>query len=629
MNMGDGERGEAEQVFPYESYRKGQLEVSSHVKETVEKGEILLLEAPTGFGKTAAVIDGLLRAGADKVLWTVRTVNQIDPVLRELRRFGASYTFIYSARRSCPLLQGEDIPVEDFWLNCRHLRSRGRCSFYTNALDAGQDYIQGLLGEYREYTATETADLLARIEGLCPFFALLKLAGTARFVVATYPYLFKWDLFTHVLDIGGYSDLVIVVDEAHSLLGIHSIYEYSITIDVIEKSIGELETYTGEEDLKTRLETLYAGMRRIVEQRRQPGLYAVDKTPVKELLGDPDQLAYIAETVREVMIEERLRSHGPAGVMRIATGLTKLATWAAVVSMESSRLYLEVDEEGDHRLIATPMDPAEIAAPVIEEAQSAVLMSGTLPPGNMVADFLGVTRPAKTVDVELMYGPVMPPRNKYTVIALDVSTRYSERGKRTYDLYSSYIMDIHDALPGVKLAVYPSYDVMYSIVSRLGDPSGMVVERRKTTLSEVLRRLYTGDEILIHAVAGGKLVEGVEYVDSNGRSMLSTVIVVGIPYPQPNPYTRDYIESLSKRIGSKKAREYAYQIQASIKVRQAMGRAIRSREDKAVIFLLDHRYNTRKMRSLLKTRIDEVTTYNKITFPPILEKAKKHLQNQP
>jgi len=610
--------------FPYQAFRRGQEEVAENVKETVENGDILLLEAPTGFGKTAAVIEGLERGGAEKVLWVVRTVNQVDPVLRELRRFSLSYTYVFSARRSCPLVEGSDIPVEDFWMNCRHLRSQARCSFYLNTMEASIDYLQSLLGDYKGYTATETASLLAKMDGLCPFFSLLRLAGHSKYIVATYPYLFKWDLFTHVLDIGDYSDLTIVIDEAHSILGIHSIYEYKITVDIIERSLEEARKYTDDVSIVERLEAVY----RLLQQKASgitPGIYPLDKAQIIEILGDPEQLAYTADVVREVMLEERYRVAGLQGVMRIVSGLTKLATWLTTLSMESSKLYIDWNGEDPPEFVATPMDPAEIASPIIQGAQSAILMSGTLPPGNMVRDFLGVERSTRIVDVDAMYGPVMPPENKYTVLGIDVSTRYSERGSFTYKIYAGYISSITSGLSGAKLVVYPSYDVLYSIIERINRGENDVVETKKTSIAEVVRRLEEKEDIVIHSVAGGKLVEGVEYVDDNGRSILKTVVIVGVPYPQPTPYTQDYIEALAKRIGLRKAREYTYHINASIKVRQALGRAIRSREDKAVYFLLDHRYNNRKLRSLLKTRIDDIVTYNKITFPTILEKARKHL----
>ncbi|MCE4606554.1 MAG: ATP-dependent DNA helicase [Desulfurococcales archaeon] len=613
--------------FPYKEFRKGQEEVAENVRETVENGEVLLLEAPTGFGKTAAVIEGLERGGAEKVLWVVRTINQIDPVLRELRRFRVSYTYVFSARRSCPLVEGSDIPVEDFWMNCRHLRSQARCSFYFNTMEASIEYLQSLLDNYKGYTTTETASLLAKMDGLCPFFSLLRLAGHSKYVVATYPYLFKWDLFTHVLDIGDYSDLAIVVDEVHSILSIHSIYEYKITVDVVERSLDEARTYTDDVSLVERLESFH----RMLQQKASgitPGIYPMDKAQIIEILGDPEQLAYTAEAVREVILEERYRAAGLQGVMKIVSGLTKLATWLETLSMESSKLYIEWDGEDPPGFVATPMDPAEIASPIIQGAQSAILMSGTLPPGNMVRDFLGVERSATVVDVDAMYGPVMPPENRYTILGIDVSTRYSERGPFTYKVYAGYITSIITGLPGAKLVVYPSYDVLYSIIERIDRGDNDIVETKKTSIAEVVRKLEDRKDIVIHSVAGGKLVEGVEYVDENGRSILKTVVIVGVPYPQPTPYTQDYIDALAKRIGPRKAREYAYHINASIKVRQALGRAIRSREDKAVYFLLDHRYNNRKLRSFLKTRIDEMVTYNKITFPVIIEKARKHIETE-
>jgi len=110
----------------------------------VERGELLVVNAPTGFGKTAAVIYGLLKANAEKVLYVVRTVNEIDPVVRELKNFGVKFTFLFSARRTCPMMKGEkgeDLSPEEFCENCRLLRLRGFCNYYSNLENVDREEI--------------------------------------------------------------------------------------------------------------------------------------------------------------------------------------------------------------------------------------------------------------------------------------------------------------------------------------------------------------------------------------------------------------------------------------------------------------------------------------------------------
>ncbi|PWV36580.1 MAG: ATP-dependent DNA helicase, partial [Desulfurococcaceae archaeon] len=65
----------AEEFFPYESFRPGQREVLKRIREEIGLSRLLVLRAPTGFGKTAvAIATGMMRSPA---IHSVRTRNEI------------------------------------------------------------------------------------------------------------------------------------------------------------------------------------------------------------------------------------------------------------------------------------------------------------------------------------------------------------------------------------------------------------------------------------------------------------------------------------------------------------------------------------------------------------------------
>jgi DNA excision repair protein ERCC-2 len=598
----------AEVRFPYPEFRRGQRELAEAVEEAVRGGMLLVVSAPTGFGKTAAVIYGLLRAGAERVLYVVRTVNEIDPVVRELRRFGASFTFLFSARRMCPLLSepgGWAPPVQDFWAACRLARARGACPFYEELRERGPGEVARLVREAPSFSAYRLAWEAAERLRVCPFFALRALVEDSVFVVATYPYLFKRDIFEAFLEPLSYEDLVVVVDEAHSLLTAHTMMEERVSERDLRAAAAEVERYAPE------AREVSEGLRRLADWAstlRPRRITLVEKGEALKRLGDPELLLDAAEEVRYRVLEEALASGGAGGLRRVRTSVSRVASWLQVLLMEDSSLFAEPQEAGEGRvwLLATPLEPAVVAREPLERCRAAILMSGTIPPGDFAGEVLGVERERGFIDVRLAYG-VREHGGAYTVVAADVTTEYRRRGPAMYSAIAERVAIIASTMPGVKLAVYPSYEVMEAVVSRLPLDMELVVEERGTSMEEVEAKvLEVEGEALVNAVAGGKLVEGVEIVDYEGRNLVRAVIVVGVPFPQPDDYTRRHLEVLASRLGPQRARELVYLVQTAVKVRQALGRAVRGPDDRAAFFLLDYRYLRPDIKRLLGLRYNAV-----------------------
>ena len=76
-------------LFPYKRWRKGQLELAKEAYKISKKGGILLVNYPTGSGKTAAVLTGTLSAALEnnlRIFYLVKTKNQLVSPLNELRK---------------------------------------------------------------------------------------------------------------------------------------------------------------------------------------------------------------------------------------------------------------------------------------------------------------------------------------------------------------------------------------------------------------------------------------------------------------------------------------------------------------------------------------------------------------
>jgi len=91
---------------------------------------------------------------------------------------------------------------------------------------------------------------------------------------------------------------------------------------------------------------------------------------------------------------------------------------------------------------------------------------------------------------------------------------------------------------------------------------------------------------------GGTLTEGVDYKDNRCR----TVIIVGIGYPNIHNDRKEAVESTYEEAFGD-GWKYAFTIPTIRKVRQAMGRVIRSKDDYGVRVLLDERYASSSVMS--------------------------------
>ena len=75
---------ELQDWFAYSSFRPGQEEMLQRAFDTARTGGVLLIDAPTGSGKSS-VVSALLAGRKDRqIIVAVRTISQLTTYIREL-----------------------------------------------------------------------------------------------------------------------------------------------------------------------------------------------------------------------------------------------------------------------------------------------------------------------------------------------------------------------------------------------------------------------------------------------------------------------------------------------------------------------------------------------------------------
>ena len=592
-------------MWPYPEFREKQKEVINVIEKSLRNRKIVGLNAPTGFGKTIVVLYSIARFFKEnedkKCLYVVRTKNEVRPVLKELymlksRAAWINYTFLIAKKDMClhrlRTSQELKLPSEDFIETCRDFRSKNLCP-----LKRIEPKPFSKISEFLEIAMEEEA---------CPWYACKYMFDEAHFIVATYPYLFnpyiRQSVFSYDVGVLHLKDAVIVVDEAHNLESVIQSSDRGLSAKTVERSLSELDKYSHavpailQEACREYLYILLNFMEKYRGAKRYLRLNAdyfygevVDRINL-DILGEASDI------IRGIKVE----MHG----LKARSFLRSVWRFLHYFDIMYTLHYEDIGvfALGD-RIEVKMLNPA-IATALLNEAYTAILMSGTLPPLDYLRDVYGLKREIEYVKV----GDIFPPENKRYFCAANVTTKYRVRGSEVYKKLAYYILYIRARIPSeyIVLTVYPSYEVMSKVLSiyekakeKIEEKIFDIVERENTKIDEVAEKIgQLSERVVIHAVAGGKLTEGIE-LTRDGASLIGAVIVAGLPFPEPNDYLEAYLARMSELYGKEKGWEYVVLIPTLIKVKQAFGRAIRGPKDKASFFILDRRALSKKILELL------------------------------
>jgi DNA excision repair protein ERCC-2 len=566
-------------AFPFDVMRPGQQEMVSAVARAVYQRDTLLISAPTGIGKTMAVlypaVKQALKLGKKLFYLTSKTMQQ-DAAVEALRRLNdGSFRVLRVRSKQKMCAHTEMICHEDFCpFAAKYSEKMTKSGLLTNIV-TGMSYFD-----------PDITFELAKSTEVCPFEVSLELIEQADVVVCDYNYIFDpyVGLKTYSQD-NDYGDCVLVVDEAHNLVERGRGY-YSPELH--EKAFDEIRTHMmsrncwveGWEELLDELRAHFHELSFLLEG------------DVKQSLCEPSRELFMAQRVeweRIVLeyigwkIDNRIAEENDP-LIDFYFRLVKFTNLLAEDGDELAHLVEKTDDGIKLKIFCK--DPSRFLGRIFDSAHATIALSATLEPFDFYRRTLGFPNDRTA---ELSLPSPFPRHNRKIVVIPQVDTTYKRRADH-YEGIAENVAEIADAGTGNFLALFPSYAFLREVAERMPPISKRIMVQRndmtdyeRNAILDILRdRPKRGNLIL--AVSGGMYAEGIDYQGD----MLSGVMVVGPALPQVSFEQELLKQYYDEQYGA--GFEFAYLIPGMTRVVQSAGRVIRSETDIGVIALLCKRF---------------------------------------
>lgn len=605
---------------PYLPYppRGCQMDIISDIRNALNEGRHIIIESGTGTGKTiVSLAAGLEHAKmtGKKIVYLTRTISQSDQVMRELKAISklknVSGLTVTGRNKSCPLFRGtkdfENLSPKVLSMMCEEKRSRsiknqaGGCRYF-DRIKTELDNVQNFI--LKQFPTSDDLDRYCERIGVCPYEMKKQLMKSVDVVAVPYVHILSSDIRENLLNNlgleGDPKGILLIVDEAHNLVDAARDEEsFRIDRDLIDNAIDECSTMVGnptvwmEVELKEFLTFFKSCMRSVATEKL--GLNE------KEVVLDGD---YIEERIMkkygmktqdlEFAINriidlgegrtELLMERGENRVSDIQTLGVAMNDWCSSASSRFVR-SLKIDEDAEY-LSAKCIDPYEISL-FLNEIPGAIHMSGTLQPLDQYARVLGLKGNPRF----RVYPSPFPPENKSVLYVNDVTTLYREmkQDSSMQRRIEQYISMLCNSVDKNTLVFFTSYNNMRSmrpyLETHIMKELYWEESRNQRRTMENLAAFRNGRNGVFFSVMGGSIAEGMDFPGDE----LCFAIIVGIPYPPPSSEQKAMSAMFDQRYGPGKGWLYTSEVPALRKIKQAIGRLIRTETDRGMAVILDHR----------------------------------------
>ncbi len=587
-------------LFPHSSIRKEQDKLITDVESAIKNKQHLIAHAPTGLGKTVAILSPALEYALHKKLniffLTSRHTQHIIAIdtlkeIKEKHDVDFTATDLIGRKWMCALPNTSDLKTNEFMEFCKSQREDYVCEFYVNTkkktggLDTKAKSILTNVA-VKSPVHTEEAISLCKNEKLCPYEFSIALAKESQIIVCDYHHLFHPGLNENFLRKVNkkLENSIIIVDEGHNLPNrIRDLLSTNLSNLAIKRAIKEAK----------------------IENKKELIIYLIE---IQEILNEfskdmglgQEKLIKKEDFVKKV---NKIKDYDELlADLEFAGDQIRLVKKQSYIG--SIALFLELwqgEDTGFSRILSVKqykrqpwltlsyrcLDPSIVAGEIIKKSHSTIIMSGTLAPTSMYKDILGF--PENTI--ERVYKNPFPQENKLSLIIPETTTKFTARNQEQYKAIADICSKITNSVPGNSAIFFPSYSLRNSVDNYFSPKSTKTIflenpnlkKKEKNDLLDKFKKYKKVGSVLL-AVAAANFSEGIDLPGD----LLKCVIVVGLPLQPPDLETKELINYYDKKYS--KGWDYGYILPAVTKSLQAAGRCIRSETDKGIVVFLDERY---------------------------------------
>ncbi|AEH61807.1 DEAD_2 domain protein [Methanosalsum zhilinae DSM 4017] len=488
-------------------------------------------------------------------------------------------------------------------------------------------------------------------KGMCGYELLKRELKYADLVICNFHHILNGDIFSTLL---GWlekepGDVIVIFDEAHNIeSSARSHSSITLTEHTVEKTISEIDANSDqipEEGLHNLFSLLLSTIQdtynsrfrfgerervgrrwydirisdpyerndiiraRFLRSARENGF--ADEKSIQELLATAVEFgSQLDETYRDqykkglTTVLKRSHIHQTAAFLSSYLYLSNNPNYYPVLNVRR-----DSNNEIYGRLELFTCIPKNVTQPLFESLYSAILMSATLRPFNMVKTTCGINRNT----CEIAYATSFPLEKRLT-IAVSIPPLFS---KNRDDIQASEAIEkglldsIEYSAGNVIIFFQNSFEAARyyeKIQSKMEDIPVFLDEvgvSAQNVRTEFFRIGESGEKAVLISYLWGTLSEGIDYRDERAR----TVVIVGVGYPGLDDRMRAVESAYDHAFGYGSGWEYAVQIPTIRKIRQAMGRVVRSPSDYGARILLDGRFLTDS-----KKRFGKFSVFKE--FPP-------------
>ncbi len=561
--------------FPYANTRPGQAELMTTIENGMQAKQRMLIQAPTGLGKTIGVLYPVLKEAltrGQKVIYVTPKNSQhaiAEDAVARLQASGARIKSMTLTAKSKMCFKEEVLCNPDY---CEFAKDH-----YTKV---AQHHLPDKLAKKKLLNA-KAFKKIARQYEVCPAELQFEAIGNVETVICDYNYVFSpradGKLTANVFAKKSKPNLII--DEAHNLPArAMDYYSPALSAAVLDNLRHACESLPAK--FKITAQTVIDECVKIIKACSQKSAPCKIDPPLEPFMTQDEKIQALLTAYLAADVEIKT---GDA-IMELSFYWSEFTAALEFIALDRPEFFV-IHTPRPLMLSIVCCDAAELLKPVYADFAHTVGFSATLKPFDYYRRLSGLE---ETILAEEFISS-FPRANRKLLIIPQISSKYSDRA-RSYPRIAETIQKISALQSGNYFVFLPSFEFLERLIEIFIPPSGFNIlrQRRGMALNEahdILNQLkHCTRAHVLFAVQGGIFSEGVDYPGD----MAIGVFIVGPPLPnfdlKRESMKRYYEEKFSQGF------DYAYTYPAMAKAIQAAGRLIRSEADKGVIILMDNRF---------------------------------------